>query len=69
MIKHIEVAVTSPHAHTYISWYRATYALTPAVIVVVLLPASFDVWTHDSAQDPVQVLCGGPLAPFTKRNV
>ncbi len=44
-----------------LSWYRAPYALTPVVIVVVWLPGSFDVWTHDSVQDPFQVLPGAPL--------
>lgn len=55
-----------PNTHSYthtlgnwvalLSWYRAPYARSPVVIVVVWLPGSFDVWTHDSAQDPFQVL-------------
>lgn len=53
----------------FLSWYQAPYALTPVVIVVVQLPGSFDVWTHDSVQDPFQVLPGTTLCVFVRVNV
>lgn len=73
----VPLSYTHPHIYThtqqtsvaFLSWYQAPYALTPVVIVVVQLPGSFDVWTHDSVQDPFQVLPGTTLCVFVHVNV